>query len=73
MRVPSLTIPDDLKQALEEIGAIATLDSMSLAHRKRAFLFIEQAGNVPTRNFRVANFLDVVKFFKQDSESRKQT
>ena len=63
-----LTIPDDLEEALKEFDwAIQTIDEMPLAYRKRAFLFIEQAGNAPTRSFRINNFVEVVKFFHQDS------
>jgi uncharacterized protein YdeI (YjbR/CyaY-like superfamily) len=68
MHVQSLTIPDDLRQPLEELGAIATVDEMPLDYRKRAFLFIERAGNAPTRDFRINNFLEVVKCFQHDSE-----
>lgn len=65
----SLTIPDDLKQAVEGLGAIATLDEMPLNYRKRAFLFIEQSGNPSTRDFRVNNFLEVVKSFHQEPDA----
>ena len=69
----TLTIPEDLKLALEEVGAIATLDEMPVDYRRRAYLFIEQAGNAPTRGFRVSNFLGVVRFFQQDSEQESDS
>jgi uncharacterized protein YdeI (YjbR/CyaY-like superfamily) len=69
MHLQRLTIPDDLKQALEDLGAIATVDDMPLDYRRRAFLFIERADNAPTRAFRVSNFVRVVQFFQQDAEA----
>jgi hypothetical protein len=67
MHVQSPTIPDDLKEAIDGLGAIATVDEMPLDYRRRAFLFIEQSGNPSTRDFRVSNFLEVVTFFQKDS------
>lgn len=64
----TLTIPDDLKQALKEFGAIATVDQMPLDYRRRAFLFIERAADARTRDCRVSNFIEVVRFFQRDSE-----
>jgi hypothetical protein len=61
-------MPADLRVALKDFeGAIATLDGMPLAYQRRAFLFIEQ-GSAHTRVFRISNFVEVVKFFQQDSE-----
>jgi uncharacterized protein YdeI (YjbR/CyaY-like superfamily) len=62
------TIPEELREALEDDeGAMATLDGMPVDYRRRAFLFIDQATNPPTRHNRVSNFVEVVKFFQQDS------
>jgi hypothetical protein len=53
--------------ALNEIeGAMATLSGMPVDYQERAFLFIEQ-GSSHTRGFRVSNFVEVVRFFNQDS------
>jgi hypothetical protein len=53
---------------LEELeGGMATLCGMPVDYQKRAFLFIEQA-SAHSRGFRVTNFVEVVKFFQQDSE-----
>jgi hypothetical protein len=61
------TIPDGLEDALRDFEwAIPTIDAMPLDYRKRAFLFIEQASNELTRNVRISNFVEVVKFFHQD-------
>jgi uncharacterized protein YdeI (YjbR/CyaY-like superfamily) len=69
MHVQIPTIPDELREALEDVeGAVATVDEMPMEYRKRAFLFIEQATNVPTREYRVKNFVEVVRFFQHDSE-----
>ncbi len=69
--VQTAKVPDDLGEILAELGASATLDEMSPAYRRRAFLFIEQAGNAVTRASRVSNFVEVVKFFKQDAEEMR--
>jgi uncharacterized protein YdeI (YjbR/CyaY-like superfamily) len=66
MTIP--TIPDDLEEALRDLDwAIPTIDEMPLDYRRRAFLFIKQANNASTRSFRISNFVEVVKFFHQDS------
>jgi hypothetical protein len=62
------TIPSDLRKALKEHeGTIATLAGMPVDYQRRAFLFIEQ-GSRHNRGFRITNFVEVVKFFQQDSE-----
>jgi uncharacterized protein YdeI (YjbR/CyaY-like superfamily) len=66
MHLKTPTVPADLRLALEEIGAIAAVEEMPLAYRRRAFLFIERAENAPTRAFRVSNFVRVVQSL-QDS------
>jgi hypothetical protein len=66
MHVQSPTIPDDLKEGIEGLGALATVDDMPLDYQRWAFLFIEQSGNPSTRDFRVSNFLEVVEFFHQN-------
>ena len=64
-------MPSSLRQALEDIdGAIASVDKMPMAYRRRAFSFIEQAGNASTEGVRVSNFVQVVKFFLRDSPER---
>ena len=66
MTIP--TIPEGLEEALKDFDwGVATIDEMPLDYRTRAFLFIEQSGNPPTRSFRINNFVEVVKFFHQDS------
>jgi uncharacterized protein YdeI (YjbR/CyaY-like superfamily) len=66
MQTPA--IPDDLREALKDLeGGIATIDEMPVEYQRRAFLFIERAGNAPTRNCRITNFVEVVKFFQQDT------
>jgi hypothetical protein len=66
MTIP--TIPDGLEDAVKDLEwAIPTIDGMPLDYRRRAFRFIEQANNASTRNFRINNFVEVVKFFHQDS------
>lgn len=71
MQVHAPMIPDDLKQALEDLEAIATVDEMPVDYRRRAFHFIEQAADARTRDCRVSNFVEVVRFFQQDSEALK--
>jgi hypothetical protein len=62
------TIPSDLRKALEELeGGMATLAGMPVDYQRQAFLFIEQ-GSAHTRGFRITNFVEVVKFFQQDTE-----
>lgn len=68
LHVQTPTIPDDLKQVLKELGALATVGEMPPDYQRRAFLFIERAGNAQTRDCRVSNFVEVVKFFQRDSE-----
>jgi uncharacterized protein YdeI (YjbR/CyaY-like superfamily) len=69
MHVQTPAIPVDLQEALKDLeGASSTLDAMPLEYQRRAFRFIEQATNRPTRANRVHNFVEVVKFFQQDSE-----
>lgn len=64
MQIP--TIPGDLRKALEELeGGMATLGGMPMDYQRRAFRFIEQ-GSSHTRSFRISNFVEVVKFFRQD-------
>jgi hypothetical protein len=66
--VENPVMPSSLREALKDIdGAIATVDDMPEEYRRRAFLFIERAGNAPTEGFRVSNFVQVVRFFLQDS------
>ena len=61
-------MPSSLREALKDIdGGIATVDEMPEEYRRRAFLFIDQAGNASTEGFRVGNFVQVVRFFLQDS------
>jgi hypothetical protein len=66
MEIP--TIPGDLREALEELDeGMATLGGMPMDVQRRAFLFIERA-TAHNRGFRIANFVEVVKFFQQDSK-----
>jgi uncharacterized protein YdeI (YjbR/CyaY-like superfamily) len=68
MPVKTPAIPHDLKEALKDIeGAVAAIDQMPLEYQRWAFLFIEQATNAPTRGYRISNFVEVVRFFQQDS------
>ncbi len=61
-------MPSSLREALKEIdGAIATVDEMPEDYRRRTFLFIDQAHNGATEGYRVGNFVQVVRFFLQDS------
>ena len=71
MPVTISPIPEGLEEALKDFeGGIATINEMPADYRRRAFLFIEQANNAPTRSFRISNFVEVVKFFHQDSLSK---
>jgi hypothetical protein len=68
MPVTIPAIPDGLEEALKDFdGGMATIDEMPADYRRRAFLFIEQANNAPARSSRISNFVEVVKFFHQDS------
>jgi hypothetical protein len=67
IHVKTPTVPGDLREALEELeGGMATLAGMPVDYQRQAFLFIEQ-GSRHNRGFRITNFVDVVKFFQQDS------
>ena len=69
LSVQTPVMPSSLREALKDVhGAIATVDEMPVGYRRRAFLFIEQSGNASTEQFRVNNFVQVVKFFLQDSK-----
>jgi hypothetical protein len=64
-------MPSSLREALEDIdGAIASVDEMPMAYRRRAFSFIQQAGNASIEGVRVRNFVQVVKVFVRDSPER---
>jgi hypothetical protein len=68
MHVQAPRMPNDLRKALKDLdGAIATLEGMPVDYQRRAFRFIEQ-GSAHARRFRISNFVEVVKFFQQDSE-----
>ena len=61
-------MPPALSEALQDIdGAMTAVEHMPSVYRKRAYLFIEQASNPSTERVRVGNFVEVVKFFAQDS------
>ena len=61
-------MPGALSEALQDIdGAMTAVDDMPAEYRKRPYLFIEQAGNPSTERVRVGNFVEVVRFFAQDS------
>jgi hypothetical protein len=68
MHVQIPVIPVGLEEALKDVeGALTTIEAMPLEYRRRAFRFIERAGNAPTRDFRIRNFVEVVRFFQQDA------
>jgi hypothetical protein len=61
-------MPGPLSDALRDIdGAMTAVDHMPVEYLRRAYLFIEQSGNPSTERVRVGNFVEVVRFFVQDS------